>query len=58
MTELQVDIVEKPLMIMANIIVAMKSGWSNVSNKHLNFEIRSSDTREPPPYTHIQMTMF
>ena len=58
MTELQVDIVEKPLIILANIIVAMNSGWSNVSKKHLNFEIRSLDTREPPSYTHIQMSMF
>ena len=52
------DIVEKPFMNMAIFIIPMKSAWYKVSNKHLNFEIRSSDTREPPSYTHIQMSMF
>ena len=52
------DIVEKPFMNMAFFIIPMKSAWYKVSNKHLNFEIRSSDTREPPSYTHIQMSMF
>ena len=52
------DIVEKPFMNMAIFIIPMKSAWYKVSNKHLNFEIRSLDTREPPSYTHIQMSMF
>ena len=52
------DIVEKPFMNMAIFIIPMKSAWYKVSNKHLNFEIRSSDTWEPPSYTHIQTSMF
>ena len=52
------DIVEKPFMNMAIFIIPMKSAWYKVSNKHLNFEICSSDTREPPSYTHIQTSMF
>ena len=45
-------------MNMAIFIIPMKSAWYKVSNKHLNFEIRSSDTREPPSYTHIQTSIF
>ena len=45
-------------MNIAIFIIPMKSAWYKVSNKHLNFEIRSSDTWEPPSYTHIQTSMF
>ena len=48
------DFAEQPLMNMANIMVSMKSAYSEVSKKPLTFENCSSDTREPSSYPHIQ----
>ena len=41
-------------MNMANVMVSMKSAYSEVSKKPLTFENCSSDTREPSSYPHIQ----
>ena len=41
-------------MNMANVMVSMKSAYSEVSKKPLTFENWSSDTREPSSYPHIQ----